>query len=102
MLRERRVLRRLARASEEGGGSGESAGVGGERDGNAEEEAEMAEVLAVLEEQLWERRAREEAFARLCTAVHGDLEKVSYAMRNDPGLLLRRYSGAVKALLRHY
>jgi hypothetical protein len=95
MLRERRVLRRLARASEEGGGvsrsggggSGESAGGGGERDRKAEEEAEMAEVLAVLEEELWERRAREEAFARLCTAVLGDLEKVSYAMRNDPGML---------------
>jgi hypothetical protein len=74
----------------EGEGSGESAGGGGQRDRKVEEVAEMAEVLAVLEQELWERRAREEAFARLCTAVHGDLEKVSYAMRNDPGMLLRR------------
>jgi hypothetical protein len=30
------------------------------------------------------------------------MTQVCYAMRNDPGMLLRRYSGAIQALGRRY
>ena len=44
----------------------------------------MQGVLAELEAELWERRAREEALTRLYNSVGGDLDKVPRALRNEP------------------
>jgi len=68
-------------------GNGDEGGGGDVLDGLEleNEQEDMKEMLQVLEEELWERRARQEAYARLCMSVGDDMEKVSYALRNDPG-----------------